>query len=145
MNPHLSRAVFDEQVAVLTDEYAAGRGWVVHSRHHPVVDVSFTSPDRTTLRLRLDCSSYDGMPPSVSLLAADGAPLTKLVGANDSVFNPGPHPATGRPFICMRGTYEYHVHPSHVTDPWENLRRSPAYSLIGLLYQLHLAWLKGSG
>jgi hypothetical protein len=30
----------------------------------------------------------------------------------------GPHPILGRCFMCIRGTFEYHCHPSHLADSW---------------------------
>jgi hypothetical protein len=34
------------------------------------------------------------------------------------------HPVLERPFICIRGTYEYHCHPSHLMDAWDRYRTS---------------------
>ena len=34
----------------------------------------------------------------------------------------GPHPSLGRAWTCLRGTYEFHCHESHVGDPWDQHR-----------------------
>lgn len=41
------------------------------------------------------------------------------------------HPKFERPFLCVRGTREYHEHPQHDGDPWELLRGDfGAFSLV---------------
>ena len=32
------------------------------------------------------------------------------------------HPVLHRPFSCLRGLEEYHLHPSHLADRWDRLR-----------------------
>ena len=34
----------------------------------------------------------------------------------------GPHPSLNRTWSCLRGTYEYHCHSSHVSDDWDQHR-----------------------
>lgn len=143
MHLALSKEIFVEQTQVLTPEYCLGRGWLRNSCEFPLVDVTYTLPGRIPLRLQLECSRYDEKAPSVSLHSAEGALLTSIHDRRyNGVFNPGPHPVIQRPFICMRGANEYHTHPSHIADLWESLRGKPDFSIAGLLYQLHLAWLK---
>lgn len=36
----------------------------------------------------------------------------------------GPHPTLGRAWTCLRGTYEYHCHSSHVEESWDQHRYS---------------------
>lgn len=145
MHPAAAKALFDSEVATLSATLAKRRGWVFHTLEFPVIDCSFTAAGRTTLRLRFQCDNWNDLPPSVLLLTAEGSPLTTLPQNHSSVFNPGPHPSTGRPFVCMRGAREYHTHPSHVGDPWESLKNSDSYSLGGILTQLWNAWQKGKG
>lgn len=145
MHPAAAKALFDEDVANLSAALAERRGWLLHAVEFPLIDCSFTAPNRTPLRLRLQCDNWNDLPPAVSLHAADGAPLTTLLPNPTGVFNPGPHPTTGRPFICMRGAREYHAHPSHINDSWESLKSSSSYSLGGILTQLWNAWQKGKG
>ncbi len=145
MHPTASRALFEAEVKKLSPELSGRRGWLLHSVAHPIIDCSFTARDRTALRVRFTCDDWNDLPPSITLHSADGSMLTTLPPNPTGVFNPSAHPSTGRPFICMRGAREYHTHPSHVTDLWENLRNSSAYDLGGILTQVWNAWLKGSG
>lgn len=143
MHPAAAKAYFDEEVANFTAALAARRGWVFHALDFPLIDCSFTAAGRTTMRLRLQCDNWNDLPPAIGLHNADGTFLT--VVPNNPVFNRGPHPQTQHPFICMRGAREYHTHPSHVSDPWENLKGNSSYTLGGILTQLWHAWQKGSG
>ncbi len=45
------------------------------------------------------------------------------------------HPGTKRPFLCMRGTREYHEHPQHSGDEWALYRGQ-----YGLFATLHTVW-----
>ena len=145
MHPAASKALFEEHTCNLSSELAKRRGWVIHSIAFPIIDCAFTTPGRTTLRLKLLCGDWNDQPPSISLHAADGTPLTELPPNPTGVFNSSPHPATGRPFVCMRGAREYHTHSSHVKDLWENLKNNSSYTLGGIITQLWSAWQKGSG
>jgi hypothetical protein len=71
--------------------------------------------------------------------------LTAPVRNSSNIFHPDRHPITGQFFICMRGTREYHTHPSHVGDPWESLKQLDNYKLGGILTQIWRGWEKGSG
>jgi len=42
------------------------------------------------------------------------------------------HPKTGRPFLCVRGTRQYHTHPQHSGDSWLLSRAQQAGSLFTL-------------
>ena len=145
MHPLAVKALFDQEVEHFTPALARRRGWVLPSIAFPVIDCSFTASGRTTLRVRLLCDDWNDLPPSVGLHAADGSLLGALPPNPTGVFHQGPHPVTQRPFVCMRGTREYHTHPSHVGDLWENVKNSSSYSLGGILTQLWHAWQKGSG
>lgn len=70
-----------------------------------------------TATIRFDGRNYDAEPFRVGVIADDGAVAPadcwppRLCG--------GLHPLLGYPFICIRGTFEYHAHPSHLTDRWD--------------------------
>lgn len=145
MHTAAARALFEEEVAHFTPELAARRGWQFHSLDFPLVDCSFNAPGRTQLRLRLLCDNWNELAPSISLHTADGALLTQLPPNPTGVFNQGPHPSTGKPFICMRGAREYHNHTSHLNDYWESVKDNSSYTLGGILTQLWNAWQKGQG
>lgn len=139
----LSRAAFERDAGRLGARLAAQRGWTVIRNAYPVLDVVFRQGDRS-LRLRLDCSGWDDLPPSIELLAEDGSALG-TVPASNAVFHPGPHPTTGRPFVCMRGSREFHTHPSHLYEAWDNYRGQAGNDLLGLVDQLCRAWKRGLG
>lgn len=143
MHELLSQRLFSEQVKHLTPRLAQSRGWVLHQVAYPILDCEFQAQGRTPLRLRFNCQNWNTQPPSVDLLDSTGTCLQQLPGGLPSVFNVSAHPSTGRPFVCMRGSLEYHTHPSHRTDPWENLRTSDDYTLGGILTQLWHAWQNG--
>ena len=127
---------------------AAVRGWMLNGAAFPTIDVTFQSELRTPLRLRLECRQFNEQPPSIALLRQDGSILPKDApnpGGGTGVFNMSAHPQTGRPFVCMRGSLEYHTHSSHIQDSWSQVAANDNYTLLGILYQLWNAWLKGNG
>jgi hypothetical protein len=136
----LSRAAFDRDVGRLDRRMADKFGWEVVTTRFPVLDVIFRHSTATPLRLRFTCADWDELPPSIELLSADGSHLTAPPPHLGGVFHPGPHPNTGRPFVCMRGALEYHTHPSHLNDQWWNYRGKPGIDLLGILSQLWRAW-----
>jgi hypothetical protein len=70
--------------------------------------------------IRLDGQNYDAEPFSVTVINDDGAVADrpKWPGA---LFH-SIHPALGRGFVCIRGTCEYHCHPSHLNERWDTYR-----------------------
>lgn len=144
MHPTAAQALFETQVAALTPALAQRRGWVVHEVSWPMIDCSFTSPQRTTLRVRLRCENWNDQPPSIDLLDADGNYLTRHFSNPTSVYNMSAHPDTARPFVCMAGSREYHTHPSHLTEFWDGFKDRSSHDLGGLLTQLWNAWRKGN-
>lgn len=139
-----AQALFESQVANLTPALTQRRGWVLHEVAWPVIDCSFTAPKRTTLRVRLHCDDWNDQPPSIDLLNADGSYLTRNLANPTRVFNMSTHHTTGRPFVCMAGSREYHTHPSHVTDHWAGFKDRASHDLGGILTQLWHAWRKGN-
>jgi putative metal binding uncharacterized protein len=135
--------LFDRQVG-FSPALLAERAWEVLSCEFPTLEVLFTDPGRVPLRVKMTCADWNEFPPSIALLDREGEFLINIPRDPAGVFNPSVHPATGRPFICMRGSLEYHIHPSHVNDPWELLRGKSAYDLGGILTQVWRAWRKAS-
>jgi hypothetical protein len=145
MHPAAAKALFEEDVATLTLALAQRRQWIFHSLDFPLIDCSFEASGRTTLRVQMHCEEWNDLPPAISLHAADGTFLTAPLTNPTGVFNPGPHPATQRMFICMRGAREYHTHPSHLADLWESAKGGSSFTLGGILTQVWHAWQKGTG
>jgi hypothetical protein len=142
MNRALSQAVFDEQTKNLADSrLLETRLWVINEINYPKVDITFKQPGRKPFRVRLDCSQWDFVPPAVELFAEDGSYLSRLPSGS-GVLNQGPHPTTGRPFICTPGALEYHIHPSHINDHWDNYKSKSSFNLGGIITQIWNAWRK---
>jgi Predicted metal binding domain len=142
VHPAAARQQFEQEVAAVPPRLFESRGWTLHNATYPLVDISFTAPGRKTLRLHLMCDDWNDRPPSVALCEPDGRALARVPTDPRSVINAGPHPATGRPFICVRGSREYHTHPSHCNDLWNPLRTSSDYTLFNIIGQVWNAWLK---
>ncbi len=134
-NEAIARPLFEKDVDAITDSLAERLQLAVHAKQWPVLDVTIehTKP----LRLRFTCDSWNDVPPSIQIQNSDGTPQRSLPGG---VFHAGPHPATGLPFVCMRGSREYHNHPSHLNDTWEQYRNQDGMNIVGILMQLRDAW-----
>ncbi len=140
MHEAASRALFEEEVTKFHPELLESRGWTLFSKDFPVLDVGFSAKDGARLRLRFVCNDWNERPPSVEFLDWGGQQLAGIERDPASVFNNSPHPATGRPFICMKGVREYHTHPSHTNDAWEAIRGGDKFTLGGILTQLWHVW-----
>lgn len=100
--------------------------------------------------IRFDFSDFDQRPPAISFhdpltwdfLGPDQVPpalvLSTEAGARNVVINS--HPATKRPFLCMRYIREYHEHPQHTDDPWVRSRKH--FSLPSLADQIAEAFIR---
>jgi len=140
MHEAASRAIFDDELAKLRPELFESRGWTLFSKEYPTLDVGFSAQDGARLRLRMLCNDWNERPPSVEFLDWGGAYLPSIERDPNGVFNNSAHPATGRPFICMKGVREYHTHPSHLTDSWETIKGGDNFTLGGILTQLWHVW-----
>lgn len=141
MLTELSRAAFLRGTASLSARLATNRGWTILHCEYPVLDVIIQHATQA-LRLRFDCTGWDDVPPSIELLDEGGNHLA-IVPPCGGVFNSSQHPATGRLFVCMRGSREFHSHPGHLGEPWDDHRGKPGNDLLGLLDQLSRAWKRG--
>lgn len=144
MHELVSRQLFEDGVRGLTPELAKDRGWTIHKVEYPVVDISFAAPNRKTIRARFLFDDWDAQPPSVEWLSPEGDYLSALPASPRGQLNSSAHETTGRPFVCMVGVREYHTHPSHRTDQWDNYRGRPGYDLGGIITQVWRAWGEAS-
>ena len=142
MHEALSKELFAHGVRGITPRLTALRSWTVNVMEYPVLDVSFMQHGRKTLRVRMHCDSWNELPPAVELLEQDGTALVSVPQGPTGVFNGSAHPITGKPFICMIGSREYHTHSSHTADLWDNYKDKSGYDLGDILGQIHSAWLK---
>jgi hypothetical protein len=136
----LSRALFEEEVEKFSAELLEARGWTLFERKFPVLEVGFSAAGGARLRVCLRCDEWNDRPPAVELRDWEGAPLRSIERDPAGVFNNGPHPATGKPFVCMKGAREYHTHPSHLNDAWGSAKTGSRYTLGGILTQIWHAW-----
>ena len=142
MNTTASKALFEVQTDQIAGRLLEARHWRVFTIKCPVVDIGFEIDGRTGLRLWLNFDDWNDQPPSILLLSMVGEPLATVPRDPGGVFNSSAHPATRRPFICMAGSREYHTHPSHVNDSWDNYKSRGGYDIGGILTQLWYAWQK---
>lgn len=143
MHPAASRALFDAAMVTLEPRLLEARGWQIVTSTYPTLDIVFRDAARKPLRLRLNCTDWNELPPEIELLKEDGSYPPEICGGGGQ-FNLNPHPITQRYFVCMIGSREYHTHSSHVGDLWENYRSRSAYDLHGIAFQLWRAWCKCS-
>lgn len=146
MHPAVSRLLFKNQVGLWPSDLAVMRGWELHQIEYPILDCTFTAPNRTALRLRFDFSDWDELPPSILLLDEDGVPLKSLWSDPTGVFNSSSHPNTNLPFVCMAGSREFHTHESHLNEHWDQFRGKSGFEDVGsIVTKLWHAWQKGIG
>ena len=136
MHDVLARANFETDVANLSPVLATAYGLHVHAAAYPTLDV--TIDHRRPLRVQMRADNWDELPPSIDLMSAEGAIMN--LNLPGGIFHTGPHPETGRPFVCMRGSLEYHRHSGHLNDHWDNYRGQDGMGLIGILLQIAHAW-----
>jgi hypothetical protein len=141
----LSRAAFDRDVRRIDARSTRMYDWTIVEASYPIFDIVFNHTRATPLRLRLTCTDWDELPPSIELLDEQGKHLGTAPPNVGSVFNGSAHPITGRPFVCMRGAREYHTHFSHTSDLWDNYRGQSGMDLAGIALQLWRAWKRSVG
>lgn len=81
---------------------------------------------------RISLEDFDQLPPSVVFcdpFSWEEMPYQVLhrgnhIGDNGNAFCVllGDHPLNKKPFLCMRGIREYHLHPQHTGDDWMQYR-----------------------
>ena len=145
MHAAVSKALFEKSIGRWPPDFSHIDQWVFHNVSFPVVDCEFRTEDRTPLRIYMDCSEWNEQPLSVTLKNSHGELLRSLPSARSNIFNAGPHQTTGLPFICMAGTKEFHTHPSHLNEKWDQFRDKPGFDIGDILMKIWHGWLKGKG
>ena len=140
MHEAVARKLFDDAVRGLSAELCAERGWTLYEASYPLLEIGFSGSGRQSVRIRAKCDDWNSVPPSIEWLDEKGGLLASLPQGPGGQLNGSPHPLTGRPFVCMAGLREYHVHPSHVGDLWDNYKNRSGYDLGGILTQVWHAW-----
>lgn len=144
MHPSLAKAKFERDLAGITAELCEARSWTVFEREYPIFDVGFRASNGASLRIRMECEMWNEQPPAVLLQDWEGKNLAIGIASSTNIFNASLHRNTGRPFVCMRGSREYHTHESHLNDPWEALKGSADYRLGEIATQIWNGWRKAN-
>ncbi len=117
LHPTLLTALIDDEVVVI-NERLSSRGVTARRKGH---EVQICAPELGEDRvLVLEAERYDGEPVGVFVADNDGE-LLPGSGWPPGLYQ-GEHPVLNRPFVCVRGTIDYHVHPSHTEDSWDRYR-----------------------
>jgi hypothetical protein len=118
LHPLVLADLLDDEVAAAMERLGDRAAGLRHDGRHVLCPLKEAGDARRWLRL--DSARYDGEPFQVGVYSPDGAPLPPEgwpPGLLHSV-----HPVLGRPFACVRGTYEYYLHPGHHRERWDEHR-----------------------
>ena len=142
MDAEVSRLKFNREIQKLTGEakaFTEAVGWKIVTAEFPVLAVVFAHPKtRRRVGFRFLCDDWDQEPPSLALFD----PETKQELAWQEWPKGGwaaidRHPVTGRPALCLAGIREYHIHPSHLSDPFLNYRaKGESYTLLHIVHRV---------
>lgn len=117
LHPAVLQILLDDEIVVINERLASMGVRAERDEQNVLVHAPQLGNERV---LVLDAERYDGEPVGVSV--ADCAGITLPGTAWPPGLYGGEHPVLGRPFVCVRGTLDYHAHPSHTSDPWERYR-----------------------
>jgi Predicted metal binding domain len=120
LHPSILEEILDAEMGV-AQERCGPRGATLE-RHRTAVHATWTTADHTVVTVAFDGAAYDAEPFRVDQVDANGQP--QAPGQWHKQLLHSVHPVLNRPFICVRGTYEYHCHPSHLDDRWDLHRGS---------------------
>lgn len=155
----VAKKYFDKEVDFFKQhqDISESRGWKVERIYFPFFEISFLLPtnrgDLKYLTLRFNLMNFNILPMSVEVIYPDKfilGPNSVIIGATDKIIRkiqitPGKnvlliHHKTKKPFICMKGIYEYHIHSQHEKTYWDVFR----YSDFGSLFYFVNAIWEGS-
>jgi len=122
MNRALQAALIQRQVADINQD--ADCRIIPHANRFQLhLDMKGLGDRRYHLVMDLD--DYDVEPPRLCVVDANGSPAwTTDVMPPHPVGNTGIHPIENRMFLCVRGTRDFHSHPLHAHEPWDQLRNN---------------------
>jgi len=155
--PAVSLSKLERQVALwrANESLHRQRGLVLTRHDGLEVDLLVLAPcapvPLAVAAVRLVFDNYDLWPPSLAFadpltgepLALGAFPATPAWDVREQPprsLVPGPHPETGRTFLCVPGIREYHVMPEHSGDHWLRYRgagMSAPGTLQGIVTTLH--------
>lgn len=117
LHPALLRELLDDEVVVINERLSARGVTARRDGHHVHIRAREVGEERILI---LDAEKYDGEPVGVFVSNSEGD-LLPGSGWPPGLFQ-GEHPVLHRPFVCVRGTIDYHIHPSHIEDSWDRYR-----------------------
>lgn len=116
LHPAVLHEMLDDEIAAAEDRLGGRIGAIARCGDLIVVALD---EDRN---LMLDGARYDAEPFRVTIADGEGRALPHE--AWPVGMSLGQHPVLERPFACIQGTYEYHCHPSHLSDHWAIYRNT---------------------
>jgi hypothetical protein len=122
VHPRLTEELLEREVQAVRDNDFLLRRIAALERDGSRVLVTCTPPSGADAVLCFTADDYDGRPLDFKVLdPATGADLPGRSWPPGLYFG-SDHPVLSRPFTCLRGLGEYHLHPSHIADRWDRLR-----------------------
>lgn len=122
MRAELLAKLLDQEIEVCREDAALAAAHAEVWRDNSLVYARFRSGrDGKTSAFRLECAEYDAQPPGVGMVDAESLDELPHERWTPGVSH-GIHPSTGKPFVCLQGVAEYHIHPSHTDDSWDRYR-----------------------
>lgn len=107
--------LLDDEIAVAAERLGGRAAGLAHDGRY--VRYLLRSDGDSGRWLRLDGLRYDGEPFRVAVCGPDGTSLP-IEGWPPGLAH-SVHPVTGQPFACVRGAWEYYLHPSHHQERWD--------------------------
>lgn len=120
LHPSLLGEMLADEAEAARSRFAGRVESIEHEGSDIYVRLGPTNIEHATIRFA--GAGYDAEPFQVAVVSDNGdiAPQGQWPrGLFNSV-----HPILGRGFICIRGTFEYHCHPSHLGDSWSAYRQA---------------------
>lgn len=141
-NPLFAPKIFEDEVQKLSPTFLGPRGWSIKSSNYPLLEIQFSCDGREDLIVECRCENYPSEAPSYSFKNAQGSFLTQIPGVNNGYINQSAHPLTGKAFVCAAGAREFHTHPSHINERWENYQiRLNEFGILPVLSKIYHVWL----
>lgn len=145
MHPAASKALFDAEAQKLSGNRPLldANGWTLHEAAYPHLRISMRHrPTTKDVTFQFECSDWDEQPPALSVVDAEtgavlgGAAWPRGGGGH---WHQSGSPLGGGGFCCMAGIREYHLHPSHLNDKWDNYRGRPGFTLVEIILKVSAA------
>ncbi len=141
IDPEVSRLKFARALEMLDGDasvFVTSEKWEVVGRTYPLFEVVWTHP-RSARRVgfRFLFDDWDARPPSLDLFEPSTGASLPWASWPKNGWNVGDaHPVTHRPFLCLAGIREFHIHPNHLKDAWDPLRVLETYSMLHLMHRV---------